>query len=146
MADGDIADIVTGRRSITETVFAELPEIALAWGSDRPTWLHAYAQAANDYEARLHHGNSIDPGSVAEEILLHTAFQAVRLEPDPDGALPPAVLALPELPGDYAWARAAQHVGFRPDLPLLYQPVTRPLMEVDNALHPARWFEPYAAG
>lgn len=144
VAEGDIADIITGRRSIMETIFATLPGVALAWGSHRPDWLHTYARAADDYEYRLHDGDPIDPRSLAEEILLHVAFQTVRVEPDPDGALAPAARMLPKLPGDYAWARAAERVGFRPDLHVLYHPTAGPLIRAEDPLHPTRWFEPYS--
>ena len=121
------------------------PEVALAWGWRHPGWIQRYARAADRYEARLHDGHPVGPASLAEEVLLRGAFDAARLEPDPDGALPPAALVLPRLPGDYAWARAAEQVGFRPDLHVLYDPMAGPLIGADDALHPIRWFEPYAA-
>jgi hypothetical protein len=143
MAPADIADIVMGRRSITTTIFSGLPEVALAWGRQNPGWLTRYASAAGEYESRLQDGHPITPRSLAEEMLLHGAFQTVQLERDPDGALPPAAHALPTCPGDYAWARAAEHVGFRSDLQLLYDPAAGPLIGVDDPLHPARWFDLY---
>ena len=144
LATGDIDDVVAGRRSMTETVFVGLPDVALAWGSRNPVWLDRYARAADRYEARLRDGHPISPGSLAEEVLLRCAFDAARVEPDPDAALPPVALLLPRLPGDYAWARAAQQVGFRPDLHVLYDRMAGPLIGLDDPLHPIRWFEPYS--
>ena len=86
----------------------------------------------------------VTPGSIVEEVLLRGAFDALRLEADPDGALPPAARELPRLSGDYAWARAAEQVSFHPDLDLLYDPFAGPLIGPGDPLHPTRWFEPYA--
>ena len=145
MANGDIDDVVAGRRSLAETVFAGLPEVALAWGWHHPGWLERYARAADRYEARLRGGHPATPQSLAEEVLLRGAFDGARLEPDPDGALPPAARVLPSLPGDYAWARAAERVGFRPDLHVLYDSMAGPLIGPGDPLHPISWFEVYGS-
>jgi hypothetical protein len=145
MAEIHIAAIVGHRRPIGATVFASLPEVALGWGSDHPAWLERYAAAADEYEARLQAGHPVIPRALAEEVLLYAAFETVRHEAAPDEAIGPGAQGLPKLTGDYAWARAAEAVGFRAELAVLYDDAAGPLIPLGDRLHPGRWFEPYSA-
>jgi hypothetical protein len=143
MALNDIADILSSRCPIGATVFAALPDVARVWGSDHPVWLERYAAAADGYEARLSSGDPVIPRSLAEEVLLYGAFETARQETAPDEALPPRARTLPKLAGDYAWARAAEAVGFRPDLSAVYDTAGRVIL-LSDPLHPTRWFELYS--
>lgn len=140
LAEEDRAAVRFGRRSVVDTVLIGLPAPALQWALSHPGWLRRFRSAVTAYVDRLDRPGPVDPVSPAEEVALRMAFDAARGEIDPDELLPPAVAAaLPPLPGDYAWRRAAGEVRWSPG-------VRRLFARGDDAgavgpLHPTRWFE-----
>jgi hypothetical protein len=142
MAAEDISALEEDRRSIGQTVFAELPTAAGEWAVSHPIWLRRFQFCVREYVDRLGQPGPVDPRSLAEEVALHMAFVAVRAEADPDSLLPPDVAQeLPSLPGDYAWRRAeeaiAQSSGFR----RLYSGDGAHASWPGDRQHPESWFE-----
>ena len=141
LAGDDIPALTGGQRSLRETVFTNLPEVASKWAASEPGWLEHFRECVRQYVHRLGKPGPIAPQTLAEEVALRMAFAAARTHSDPDDLLPPDVAdVLPALPGDYAWSRAEDAVGFSQELLTLYRP--GPEGEARDALRPAwAWFD-----
>jgi hypothetical protein len=107
-----------------------------------PMWLERFRLCIRSYVARLGEVGPVDPQNLAEEVALRIAFTAARAERDPDSLLPPdVVIALPALPGDYAWARAEAAIVPSDNFRRLYGQPDGALAPQGDALHPDGWFE-----
>lgn len=142
MAADDFAVLGSGAAPAAQTLFAGLPPAVREWMAGRPLWVERFRRSVQNYVSRFGRPGPVDPRTLAEEVAVHLALCAAEGEPDPDGLLPPDVAAaLPSLPGDYDWKRAAEAFGFSADLRRLYADAGGRLAPRGDPLHPEAWFE-----